>query len=77
MGDQAHPGVDPQRIAWSGVVTDSHYGFVRVRAAVPGPSEVLEYLFDVNLAGQRLHPGNDRARALLEQLRLASAEQSD
>ena len=60
--------VEVKAITWTGIVTDNHYGFVRVRAAVPGPKDVIEYFFDVNLAGQRLHPANDLARNLMRNL---------
>lgn len=63
-----HPGASISSIGWDGEVTDNCYGFVRVRAAVPSPKEVVVYFFDVNLSGQRLHPGNQRAQKLLEDL---------
>lgn len=65
----AHPNVQVSQIGWDGEVTDNCYGFVRVRVAVPAPKEVILYFFDVNLSGQRLHPGNERARQLLQGLR--------
>lgn len=64
-----HPGVSIASIGWDGEITDNHYGFVRVRAAVPAPKEVILYFFDVNLSGQRLHPGNQLATQLLQDLR--------
>ena len=64
-----HPDAQAHAIIWSGERTNSMYGFVRVRAAVPGSGSVHEYLFDVNLAGQRLHPANEKARTLFETLR--------
>ena len=67
-----HPGVALSSIGWDGEVTDNCYGFVRVRAAVPAPKEVVIYFFDVNLSGQRLHPGNERARQLLTGIRKSS-----
>jgi len=68
---EQHAGATSAAIGWSATITDSHYGFVRVRAAVPGAGEVTEYLFDVNLAGNRLHPANDLARELMTRLRYA------
>lgn len=64
-----HPSASMASIGWDGELTDNCYGFVRVRAAVPAPSEVALYYFDVNLSGQRLHPANDKAAALMEALR--------
>lgn len=66
---QRHPGSTLDTIRWSATITDVTYGFVRVRAAVPAPGAVEEYLFDVNLAGQRLHPANEASRALMLSLR--------
>ena len=65
---QQHAALKPDDIAWSGMLTDNCYGFVRVRAAVPGRGQVIEYLFDVNLTGQRLHPANGQARQLMKSL---------
>ena len=62
-----HPNVHSSAVEWTGQLNDSFYGFVRVRARVPGTEPVL-YLFDVNLAGQRLHPGNEAARELMGKL---------
>ncbi len=67
-----HPEISISSIGWDGEVTDNCYGFVRVRAAVPAPKEVILYFFDVNLSGQRLHPGNQRATQLLENVRRKS-----
>ena len=64
-----HPGIKPSTIAWQGYVTESCYGFVRVRAAVPAPGQVTEYLFDVNISGQKLHPANQKAKDLMLDLR--------
>ena len=64
-----HPDVSIASIGWDGEITDNYYGFVRVRAAVPAPKEVILYFFDVNLSGQRLHPGNERATQLLQDIR--------
>ena len=64
-----HPGSSMASIGWDGELTDNCYGFVRVRAAVPAPGEVEPYYFDVNLSGQRLHPANDKAAALMDSLR--------
>ena len=64
-----HPNIKIESISWQGNVTDSCYGFVRVRAGVPAPGEVTEYLFDVNISGQRLHPANKRTKELMLNLR--------
>ena len=66
---QKHPGTKRTSISWQGHVTESCYGFVRVRAAVPAPGKVTEYLFDVNISGQKLHPANKRAKELMLNLR--------
>lgn len=64
-----HQGVQPTDITWSGTLTDSFYGFVRVRAAVPAPNQVQEYFFDVDLSAQRLHPATENSKALMQSLR--------
>ena len=69
---QAHPGATLNSIGWDGELTDNCYGFVRVRAADPAPGEVILYFFDVNLSGQRLHPANDKAHALMTGLKSAT-----
>ena len=63
-----HPGVAPAQIHWTGVLNSKFYGFVRVEAHVPGQMESTVYIFDVNLAGQRLHPGNEQAREVMVSL---------
>ena len=67
-----HPEASLASIGWDGELTNNCYGFVRVRAAVPAPGEVAVYYFDVNLSGQRLHPANDKASALMANLRAPS-----
>jgi len=69
-----HPGVDLNQVAWSGTLTENCYGFVRVRAAVPGKGAIIEYLFDVNLSGQRLHPANPLAKELMMGLQAPGGE---
>jgi hypothetical protein len=64
-----HRGVKTSEIGWSGRVTNSCYGFVRVRAAVPAPGHVAEYIFDVDVGQRRLHPANDNARGLMTALK--------
>ena len=64
-----HPGISLHSISWQGTVTESCYGFVRVRVAVPSPGAVTEYLFDVNISGQRLHPANTLSKELMLSLR--------
>jgi hypothetical protein len=54
------------QIGWRAELTDQHYGFVRVTAEIP---QAERYVFDVHLAAARLHPGNDAAKALMEELR--------
>jgi hypothetical protein len=63
-----HPDVHSSAVLWSAQLNDTFYGFVRVRVSVPARDTPVEYVFDVNLAGQRLHPGNDAARDLMQKL---------
>ena len=84
-----HPGTRVEEIRWSATLTDKHYGFVQVRAEVPAPGRAGQggagaerpaatvYIFDVNLAGQRLHPGNDPARDLFAELTGREASPAD
>lgn len=60
-----HREATQQTIRWHATLTDNYYGFVRVSASVPTSEGEQDYLFDVNLAGQRIHPANDSARELM------------
>jgi hypothetical protein len=61
-----HPGAGP--IAWQSELRDKFFGFVHVTGVLSDAGKPIVYEFDVNLAGQRLHPGNERAKALMEKL---------
>ncbi len=65
---QRHPSVRRSDYGWHATVTDKYYGFIRVQTLVPESADAVEYLFDINLAGQRLHPANERAKSLMREL---------
>jgi len=60
-----HDGVKQSEILWHAALTDKYYGFVRVAARFTSKGQPVEYLFDVNLSGQRLHPANVLAREVM------------
>jgi hypothetical protein len=70
-----YPQLDPQDIHWHALVTDNHYGFVRVTARLRLPAGPRDYVFDVSLTGNKLHPGNALAKELMENLKKTKTPQ--
>ncbi len=64
-----HPDVAANDIVWRAELADRCYGTVRVTASVPGAAAPVIYQFDVNVLSGRLHPGNEAAMQIMEQIR--------
>lgn len=64
-----HPDVAANDIVWRAEVADRCYGTVRVSASVPGAAAPVIYQFDVDVLSGRIHPGNEAAMQIMEQIR--------